>query len=326
MATLEAGSSAISIAVPQWDVALRAHALLSESPQIDDVKATFDLRITSANMNALFEWNGTTTDGYLLKFQSGASTSLTTKLQQQVYLPPGVARLGESVSLSTHFLCSQSDINFSTAMTSQSPAFSTTKINMIEEKILAVSTDIFNSTSAFTLFQPDSRLLLANDYYNLGYQAYDYLIKNKFTPAVATGIYQNLVSYRQTTTGNTYFGEFIDGDVLTFNVVAISSEQQYEIIPIANRNYMDRSYKFRIVADNTVTITDNVSNKVGASTPPFLGQQLMGYGTTTQYMSIFTTFPDIERSTVGSTAYIDSNNGRKNYNTSYTTPDGSIEF
>jgi|LauGreDrversion4_2_1035121.scaffolds.fasta_scaffold04676_8 hypothetical protein len=331
MSAQPAGSSAISIAVPQWDVALRAHALLSESPMEDKVKATFDFKLHPYDMNSLFQWADSGTSGYLVQFTTGASTTLTNLLTQQVRLTPGVTLSGVTVSLATHFLCSQSDISMSAAMTSAS--INTTQINMIEEKILAVSEDIFNSTSAFTLFQPQSRLLLANDYYNLGREAYKKLMSDKLTPAVATGIYQNLVAYRQTTTAGTTFGEFINGDELTFNVIAVSSESQYEITPTADRNLTDRSYKFRIVAASGVTATNDgtygaTANSVfaGISTPSFLGQFIMGHTNNSEYMTIFNNYAAIENSLVGSTSFIDAKNTPKNYATANIKPDGSLEF
>lgn len=334
MSTLS--TSAVSIAVPDWDITLRAQALLSESPMEDKVKATFDLVIHPNDMNELFSWNTSGTDGYMVKFKTGATTNLATLLKKQVYIPSGQTRGGETVSLATHFLCSHSYVSLSGAMASTNGISSTLNCNMIEEKILSVSEDIFNSTSAFTLFEPNSRLLLANDYYNSGREALKYLFENKFSNAVATGIYQNLAAYRETTTGATDFGEFQSGDELTFNVVAVSSASQYEITPTANRNLMDRSYKFRIVASTGVSAyvgdTSNdatVKSLLGSSNQmgPFLGQYVMGHTTGSQYMTIFNNYAGITTSAVGNTSYIDPRiTSLKLYASSTVAEDGSREF
>lgn len=335
MTTLPA--SAISIAVPDWDITLRSQALLSESPMEDKVKATFDLIIHPADMNSLFAWNTSGTDGKIVKFNTGATTTLATLLKKQVYIPAAQTRGGETVSLATHFLCSHSYISLSGAMSSTDGISSTVNCNMIEEKILSVSEDIFNSTSAFTLFEPNSRLLLANDYYNSGREALKYLFENKFTNTVATSIYQNLAAYRETTTGSTNFGEFEAGDELTFNVIAVSSLSQYEITPTANRNLMDRSYKFRIVASTGVSsyIGDTTANAVtvkstlGSSNAmgPFLGQYVMGHTNATQYMTIFNNYAGITNSVVGSTTYVDPRiTVPKIYSVRTTAEDGSSEF
>jgi len=336
MSTLAAGSSAVSIAVPEWDITLRAHALLSESVMEDRVKATFDFRLHPSDLNGLFEWN-TESNGYLLKFKTGASTSLTSLVSRQVYAPQGETLSGISVSLATHFICAQSSLSLSDGMTGA--GVTTQKMNMIEEKILAVSEDIFNSTSAFTLFQPQSRLLLANDYYNSGREAYKYITTTKFTTAVASGIYQNLISYREPTTMNTTFSEFMNGDELTFNVIAVSSDSQYEITPLANRNLMDRAYKFRIVADSGITASTSTatgasaynaavnSSYAGISTPSFLGQFIMGHTNTTTHSSVYNVYTKIENSAVGSTSFIDSKNAaNKLYSQSSPKADGSVEF
>jgi hypothetical protein len=335
MSTLS--TSAVSIAVPDWDITLRAQALLSETPMEDKVKATFDLVIHPEDMNSLFAWNTSGTDGYMVKFNTGATTNLGTLLKKQVYIPSGQTRGGETASLATHFLCSHSYISLSGAMSSAAGTSTTVNCNMIEEKILSVAEDIFNSTSAFTLFEPNSRLLLANDYYNSGREALKYLFENKFTNAVATGIYQNLAAYRETTTGATDFGEFQSGDELTFNVVAVSSASQYEITPTANRNLMDRSYKFRIVASTGVSsyIGDTADNGVSVSSlvassnqmGPFLGQYVMGHTTGSQYMTIFNNYAGITTSGVGSTTYIDPRiSSLKLYASSTVAEDGSREF
>lgn len=334
MSTLS--TSAVSIAVPDWDITLRAQALLSESPMEDKVKATFDLVIHPNDMNELFSWNTSGTDGYMVKFKTGATTNLATLLKKQVYIPSGQTRGGETVSLATHFLCSHSYVSLSGAMASTNGISSTLNCNMIEEKILSVSEDIFNSTSAFTLFEPNSRLLLANDYYNSGREALKYLFENKFSNAVATGIYQNLAAYRETTTGATDFGEFQSGDELTFNVVAVSSASQYEITPTANRNLMDRSYKFRIVASTGVSAyvgdTSNdatVKSLLGSSNQmgPFLGQYVMGHTTGAQYMTIFNNYAGITTSAVGNTSYIDPRiTSLKLYASNTVAEDGSREF
>jgi hypothetical protein len=330
-------SSAISIAVPDWDITLRSQALLSETPMEDKVKATFDLIINPVDMNNLFEWNTSGTDGKMVKFKTGATTNLEALLKKQVYIPTGQSRGGETVSLATHFLCSHSYISLSGAMASTDGISTTANCNMIEEKILSVSEDIFNSTSAFTLFEPNSRLLLANDYYNSGREALKYLFENKFTNTVATGIYQNLSAYRETTTGATDFGEFEAGDELTFNVIAVSSLSQYEITPTANRNLMDRSYKFRIVASSLVSAYhgNTISNGTGVSSAlassnamgPFLGQYVMGHTTGTQYMTIFNNYAGITNSVVGSIAYVDPRiTVPKIYATRTVAEDGSSEF
>lgn len=323
-------SSAISIAVPEWDISLRAQALLSETPMEDRVKATFDLRIHPTDMNSLFEWN-TDQSQYIVDFKDDADDKLGIFLRKQVYIPDGVTRGGETPSLTTHFVCSQSIIPISTVMVNA--GVTCTKCNMIEEKILSVAEDIFNSTTAFPLFESQSRLLLSNDYYNLGREGLNHIV-SKLTAPVATSIYQNIIAYRpSTSSGSTIFSEFVAGDELTFNVIAISSKSQYEITPNADRNLMDRSYKFRVVCDSGITAYHVSTNAVdvqslaGRTTQiQYLNQKVMGNTTDAEYMSIFSNFSTITSSTVGSTQYIDPAVTAKLYATGSTALDGSREF
>lgn len=341
MAALQPSSSTtpISIAIEEWNVSLRAQALLSDAVKEDEVKAVFDLVIHSDDMDALFKWK-TLVSGDSDRWEfadSGVTvkTRLTALLRKQLIETGDADRSSIVPSLATHFRMSTQKLLLSAGMSaSYANPDGLVGCNMIEEKILAVSKDLYNSTSAFMLFEPNSRLLLAKDYYNLGLNALDYILDQALTDEVANKIYTHLMAYRTIadgTVGDSVSGVFIAGDELTFNVIANSSASQYDLIPNANRNLSDRNYKFRIVcndsvatytavvADGSVVGTDVLSVATvctGGVTDPvaFNGMSVMGH-TAGTYDDIFVSLVGITAAPAGLTGYIDGTVTASVYNT-----------
>lgn len=339
MAALVPSSSTtpISIAIEEWNVSLRAQALLSDAVKEDQVQGVFDLVIHSDDMDALFKWKLDSGNSERWEFNTIVKTRLLALLQKQLIESGSgagaVVRSDPVPSLATHFRMSKQKITLSTGMASVYEE-GIVGCNMVEEKILAVSKDLYNSTSAFMLFEADSRLLLAKDYYNLGKNALDYILDEALTDAVASKVFTHLLAYRTIadgTVGDAVSGVFIAGDELTFNVIANSSASQYDLIPNANRNLSDRNYKFRIVCDDTVDTYAQViaeGSTVGAGvlsdasvctsgiTAPvsFNGLSVMGH-TAGSYSSIFTVLAGITAAPIGLRSYIDSTVTASSYNT-----------
>jgi hypothetical protein len=337
MAALVPSSSTtpISIAIEEWNVSLRAQALLSDAVREDQVQAVFDLVIHSDDMDALFKWRTlVSNESDRWEFAATVKTRLVALLKKQLIEVGDADRAEITPSLATHFRMSTQKLLLSAGMSaSYANPDGLVGCNMVEEKILAVSKDLYNSTSAFMLFEPNSRLLLAKDYYNLGLNALDYILDEALTVDVANKIYTHLMAYRTIadgTVGDAVSGVFIAGDELTFNVIANSSASQYDIIPNSNRNLSDRNYKFRIVCDDSVDtyaqviaeggiVGTGILSKAnvcdeGVTAPiAFNGMNVMGH-TVGTYPSIFTQLVGITAAT-GLTGYIDSVVTSNTYNT-----------
>jgi len=283
--------SSVSIAVPEWNVSLLAGALLTEQVGPEDgMQATFEVKMNVADFNSLFEWN-TAGSSNFAKFTTGATALFKNCCKKQLYIQSGSSTVqpAAAASLATHFTLVKSVLPLSSALSSIS------KCNMTEEKILSVSYDLFNSVNAFTLFEPKSRLLLSNDYYTRGVNALDYISAQMSTSneSLATTIVSRVVSVRDVTMTESTFSAFVEGDELTFNVVAVSSKSQYDIIQNSNvdKNLSDRSYKFKIVAADTATVPVYTSSSVSTNvcSPVVLNtQKVMGYTSSGEYDSIVT--------------------------------------
>lgn len=286
-----ASSTNVSIAVPEWNVSLLAGALLTEQTGADDgMQATFEVKINVENFNALFTWSAAGSTN-VANFADGATALFKNCCRKQLYLFPSATSTQASVdpSLATHFTLSKSVLPLSTALSSIS------KCNMVEEKILAVSYDLFNSVNAFTLFEEKSRLLLSKDYYTRGVNALNYIAgqMNTLNPTLASYIVSRVVSVREVDMEQTTFSAFVAGDELTFNVIAVSSKSQYDILQNANvdKNLADRPYKFKIVAvESAVTpVYTSSSTSTNVVTPVTLNtQHVMGHSSAAEYDSILT--------------------------------------
>ena len=324
----------VSVAVNDWNVSLVANELMSEINTDGNVQAYFDLHINPADMNRLFVWD---LDGNpnAAAFASDASGNFLKYCQQQVYLPTStdLSRNVVSPSLATHFLLSKQFLTLSAGMQSDlsgNTAGSLLKCNMIEEKILAVSNDIFNSTSGFVLFKDETRTYLAQDYYILGKNALTHIVTNKFTTTVATNIVEQVVSQRGGAVETSTFSLFTSGDELTFNVIAVSSPTQYDIVQRAdvNKNLTSRMYKFRIVADSSTTLcnlTAPIASNNYLGTPlSYSGTYIMGgSGNEATYKIIY----NYENTTTINATYKDSSVTGTTYSATGTAmADGSYKF
>jgi hypothetical protein len=281
----------VSIAVPEGNVSLLAGALLTEPTGTDDgMQATFELKMALADFNALFTWS-TAGSANVANFATGASALFKNCCRQQLYLFPDATKTRANVdpSLATHFSLVKSVLPLSSALSSIS------KCNMVEEKILAVSYDLFNSVNAFTLFEPKSRLLLSKDYYTRGVNALNYIAAkmNTSNATLASAIVNRVVSVREVNMTESTFSAFVAGDELTFNVIAVSSKSQYDILQNANvdKNLADRSYKFKIVAtdEEGVDVYGEGSTSTNVVAPVTLSSKhVMGHLNAGDYDSILT--------------------------------------
>jgi len=91
----------------------------------------------------------------------------------------------------------------------------------------------------------------------------------------------------------TTFAAFVAGDELTFNVIAVSSKSQYDILQNANvdKNLADRPYKFKIVAtdDENIEAYAEDSTTTNVVAPVTLNSKhVMGHTSATEYDSILT--------------------------------------
>lgn len=300
-----ASSTNVSISVPEWNVSLLAGALLTEQTGTDDgMQATFEVKMNVADLNSLFTWSsaGSST---VANFTEEATALFKNCCKKQLYLFPSatITKSSAAASLATHFTLVRSVLPLSNALTSIE------KCNMVEEKILAVSYDLFNSVNAFTLFESKSRLLLSKDYYTRGVNALNYIADqmNTDNSALASSIVSRIVSVREVNMEETTFAAFIAGDELTFNVIAVSSKSQYDILQNANvdKNLADRPYKFKIVAAETsvVPVYTSSSTTTNVVAPVTLNtKHVMGHLTSADYDSIFTplTSPLTYSATAGS--------------------------
>jgi len=324
----------VSISVPEWNVSLLAGVLLTEQIGPDDgVQAVFELRVKPTELNALFVWDHSNTTASSVEFSPTAKTLFKGYCRRQLYLPDGSTtnRSDIAPSLATHFLLNKSLLKLSTAMDSTGLL----KCNMVEEKILSVAHDLFNSTSAFTLFEPKSRILLAQDYYTRGAKALDYIadkMESNTTAGnkLATSIVTKVLSTRAMPTDNSSFTVFLSGDELTFNVVAVSSKSQYDITPSSNvdKNLSDRSYKFKIVVvDESTNFTSSPFRGVAVllNSVPVMGDVASEYET--KILSKITTPLAFSNDPTSYLHYVDRfNTDTTNAYTAASLSDGTQQF
>ena len=111
---------------------------------------------------------------------------------------------------------------------------------------------------------------------------------------LATQIVSRVVSVREVDMTETTFSAFEEGDELTFNVIAVSSKSQYDILQTStvDKNLADRNYKFKIVAAGTDVVqvygSDSTTTHKVNTPLAISSQNVMGYVTAADYDSIVT--------------------------------------